>query len=250
MTTKEPASKKDKKEAIISEAQVMKFLKDHPAFFKRHPDLLSVLTPPERDLGDGVVDFQHFQLKSLQNNTRQLKNKYEGLIDFCRDNLSAQSEVHEAVLRVIRTRSLEQLLEVLAIDLPALFDLDIVRIAVESPNAETEENDMEGLYHSGIVMVAPGTIDLALNQKAVLLVDDSETFTCDRFEDIFVGGESLARSYALLKLTLEKTEYPVVLAFGIRTPGRFHSGQGVDLLMFLSQVIATHIDRYLVDLAI
>jgi uncharacterized protein YigA (DUF484 family) len=232
----------------LSDQHVVRFLEGNPDFFKRHPDLISMLTPPERSLGDAVVDFQHFQLKNLQHNAKQLEHKYHGLVDFCRDNLSAQSEVHEAVLRMVRTDGLEQLLEVLAVDLPALFDLDVVRLAVESPLAREQMQDLEGMMQSGILLVENGVIDTALLGKDIRLVDDSAAEDANGVDEIFVNAESLSRSYALLRLTLERVDYPVVLAFGVRHAGRFHAGQGMDLLIFLARVLAIQMDRYLTDL--
>lgn len=233
----------------LSDQHVLKFLKDHPDFFRRHPELMHSLTPPERSLGDAVVDFQHYQLKNLQHNAKQLEDKYHGLVDFCRDNLSAQSEIHEAVLRIIRTENLEQLLEAMVVDLPSLFDLDVVRIAVESPAAREQMQDLEGMMQSGILLVDNGMVDTALQFKDIRLVEDGDSEDGTGVEDIFAGVESLSRSYALIRLNLERVEYPILLALGVRHPGRFHPGQGMDLLFFLARVIGIYIDRFLSELS-
>lgn len=247
--TKEP-KERAANDLGLSDAHVLKFLRDHPDFFKRYPDLIGSMTPPERSLGDAVVDFQHYQLKNLQSNTKQLENKYHGLVDFCRDNLSAQSEIHEAVLRIIRAEGLEQLLEVLAVDLPSLFDLDVVRLAVESPVAREQMQDLDGMMQSGILLVDSGIVDTALQFKDIRLVEDSENEDATGADEIFTNAESLSRSYALIRLNLERVEYPILLALGVRHVGRFHTGQGMDLLLFLSRVLAINIDRYLTDLSV
>ena len=38
--------------------------------------------------------------------------------------------------------------------------------------------------------------------------------------------------------------------FGVRHKDRFHSGQGVELLRFLSQIVAFQIDTYLSEMAL
>lgn len=250
MTKKEPDKKATPPKVSLNDAHVLRYLKEHPQFLKKHPELLSLMTPPERSLGDAVVDFQHFQLKNLQQNSKQLKDQYEGLVDFCRDNLSTQAQIHEAVLRIIRARGLEQLLEVLAIDLPSLFGLDIVRLCVEGGASEVGEQDLDGLFHSGIVLVDAGAVDATLGNKDVLLVADTEAEYLPEFDEIFVNARSLGRSCAILKLPLLQVEHPAMLALGVRSIGHFHAAQGVELLVFLSHVIAAHMDRYLVDLAI
>ena len=109
----------------IGERDVLEYLRRHPDLLARHPELLATLTLPGRDLGDGIADFQQFQLKNLQASTGALKERYDGLVDFCRDNLSVQTQVHDAVLRLIRARGLSSLLEALTLDLVSLFDVDV-----------------------------------------------------------------------------------------------------------------------------
>jgi uncharacterized protein YigA (DUF484 family) len=105
--------------------------------------------------------------------------------------------------------------------------------------------------YSGIVFVAPGTIDAALgNQKNVLLVEDCTKAPPIGFEEIFSDCEALIASCALLRLEMEMVDRHVILAFGVRHKERFHPGQGIELLHFLAQIVAHQMDRYLNDLVI
>lgn len=234
----------------LSEQQVLDYLARHPDFLKKHPELLGVLTPPQRALGDGVVDFQHYQLKNLQKNASSLKTRYEGLVDFCRDNLSVQSQVHEAVLRLIRACSLEQLLEVLTIDMVSLFDLDVVRLAMESEAAEFPQSYYTEHNCSGIVFIPAGTSGALFDGKRAVLVADAEATPLPGFDLIFADCPGLIRSYAFLMLELESLPYHVLLAFGVRYPERFHPGQGLELLHFLAHIIAIRLDTFLGELSV
>jgi len=237
------------KSSDITPEQVRDFLKDHPDFLKDNPDIVADLPPPERDLGNGIIDFQHYMLKNLQKDSKALKSRYDVLIDFCRDNMSVQMQVHHATLRLIRTRNLEQLLEVLTLDLVSLFDVDVVRMAMES---ETRFDTSYGEQnYSGIVFIAPGTADAALGQKKnVLLVEDCSVNRPPGFEQIFADCEAMIASCAMLRLEMETVERNIILAFGVRHKDRFHPGQGIELLHFLAQIVAHQLDRYLNDLAI
>ncbi len=232
----------------LTDIQVLEYLRAHPQFLTKHPELLEVLSPPERDLGESVVDFQQFQLKNLQSNTKSLKEKYAGLVDFCRDNLSVQGQVHAAVLRLVRVRSLEQLLEVLTLDLLSLFDLDVVRLAVESDAAGAVDSYYSEDNFSGIVFIEPGTVDAALNGRHALLIADTSEHQFPGFERVFADCESLIESCAVLRLTLEDVPRNVLLAFGVRYKDRYHPGQGIDLLAFLADVVAHQLDTYLKDM--
>lgn len=235
------------KKSELSAEQVREFLKEHPDFLKKNADLLEGLLPPGRELGDGILDFQQYMVKNLQKDAKDLKSKYEVLIDFCRDNMSVQSQVHQAALRLVGTKNLEQLLEAVTQDLLNLFDVDVVRLAMES-DIVFDTSYGEQIY-SGIVFVEPGIVNEALGKKKnVRLCDDCTTAPPVGFEQIFADCDGLIESCALLRLNLDMVDRHIMLAFGVRHKGRFHPGQGVELLSFLAQIVAHQLDRYLDDL--
>lgn len=229
-------------EVAVTESQVR-------AYLEAHPDFLHSIPAPKRDLGEGVEDFQHYLLKNLQSNSKSLQQRYDLLVDYCRENLSAQAQVHNAVLKLIRARSIEQLLELLTVDMLSVFDLDVVRIAMESDvpfdTSYGEQN------YSGIVFVDPGTV-LALfgNQKNVLLFGDNDINPPIGFEQIFVNCEEQIESCALLRLDSEMVNKQVILAMGVRHKDRFHAGQGMELLHFFAQAVSLQLDKYLDDLTL
>ncbi|MDX2073384.1 MAG: DUF484 family protein [Alphaproteobacteria bacterium] len=233
----------------VRDEEVRTFLLAHPDFLRENIDILEAANK-ERDLGDGIVDFQSFLVRNLQKNSESLKNKYDVLVDFCRDNMSIQGQVHRAALRLIQARTLEQLLEVITQDLVSLFDVDVVRLAMESEAAEAYETYYSEHNYSGIVFVVPGTVEYAIGKKNINMIADTAKDVPVGFEQIFSDCEALIQSCALLKLELELTQRPVILAFGVRYPDRFHPGQGVELLNFLGQIVATQLDRYLHELEV
>ena len=229
-------------EMDITEVQVREYL-------EAHPDFLNNIPAPKRDLGDGVEDFQHYLLKNLQTNSKTLGQRYDALVDYCRDNLSVQAQVHSAVLKLVRARNIEQLLELLTIDMLSVFDLDVVRIAMESDvpfdTSYGEQN------YSGIVFIDPGTVDALFGEhRNVLLVGDIEEEQPIGYEQIFVNCEEQVESCALLRLDSEMVDKHIILALGVRHKDRFHAGQGMELLHFLSQVVALQLDKYLDDLTL
>lgn len=235
-----------KKSLILKDADVVAYLMAHPDFLLKHPELMEALTPPSRDLGEDVLDFQHFQLKNLQKDKGELQSKYEGLVGFCRDNLSVQKQVHEAVIRLMRVRNLRQLLEVVTLDLAALFNMDVVRLVMESVVAE----DLAPAYaedaYSGVAFIDPGTVDDVFGANgAVVLVSDAQRDVFPAFDTIFADCAELIRSCALVRLPEDELEQPVLLAFGTRSPEQFDPTQGIELLLFLGSVLALQLEKYL-----
>ncbi|MEQ1789972.1 MAG: DUF484 family protein [Rickettsiales bacterium] len=237
------------KDVDITEDQVREYLEAHPDFM---PEFLNNISAPIRDLGDGVVDFQHHLLKNLQNNSKSLGQRYDLLVDYCRENLSAQVQVHSAVLKVMQARSIEQLLELLSVDMLSVFNLDVVRIAMES-DVPFDASYGEKNY-SGIVFVSAGTVDALFSnggsQRNVLLVGDAQINQPIGFEQIFVNCDEQVQSCALLRLNSEMVDKHVILALGVRHKERYHTGQGTELLHFFAQTVALQLDKYLDDLTL
>ncbi|MCE2926657.1 MAG: DUF484 family protein [Rickettsiales bacterium] len=233
----------------LSEADIRAYLKAHPEFLKANPDIMHDIAPPTRDLGDGVIDFQQFMVKNLQSTSRDLQSKYDLLVEYCRDNLSSQQQVHEAALKLVRARNIEQLLEIIALDLVSLFNVDVVRLAMESDiQVDTSYGESD---FSGIVFIAPGTCDAALGKgKRVKLVADCAKQAPAGFDEFFADCDTMIASCALLKLDLDSIDRQVMLAFGVRHKDRFHPGQGIELLNFLAQVVAYQLDRYLDEMTV
>ena len=233
--------------SAISAEEVKAFLLDNPDFLRENIDVLEAANK-ERDLGNGVLDFQSFLVKNLQKNSEVIKNKYDVLVDFCRDNMSVQGQVHRAVLRLIRTKALDQLIEVITQDLVSLFDVDVVRLAMESESTDNYSGFYADDNYSGIVFVVPGTVDYAIGNRQIAMIADTAKDVPIGFEQIFSDCDKMIQSCALLKLNLEMTRRNVILAFGVRYPDRFHAGQGSELLTFLATIVAHQLDKYLHEL--
>lgn len=235
--------------ATLNADDVRAYLKKHPDFLKNNLDIVAEVSPPEQDLGTGIVDFQHYLVKNLQKDSKDLKSRYDVLIDFCRDNMSVQQQVHKAALSLMRARSIEQLLEVVTIDLVNLFNVDVVRLAMESEAATLYELQYNEQNYSGIVFIDPHTVEAALGKKKnIRLVEDCDKKPPPGFDQIFADCANLIESCALLRLEMQQVDRPVILAFGVRHKNHFHPGQGIELLNFLAQIVAHQLDIYLHEL--
>ena len=226
---------------------VIEYLRNTPQFLAEHPELFEVLVPPEQQHGRGVIDFQYYAIDNLRRGMRKMKDRFQGLVVSARENLSVQQQVQRAVISTIGARTLEELLEVLTADLVRWFDVDIVRLAMES--------DMAGLYetyyhednYSGICFVPNGTANAVLLGESVRLIGDTQGEPPIGFEMVFADCSSLVRSCALVRLELPTIKRPAILAFGVRHTDRFHPHQSGELLAFLGEVMSIVLDRCLVE---
>ncbi len=226
----------------LSEAQVIGFLREHPNILQRHPQLLAILLSPERafedEAADGgeVVDLQSAMLERMRDELSRLETQSTDLIDASRANLQSQNRIHAAVLALLKARSVDHLVELLTIDLAELLHVDAVSLCLEGGTVPPSTNH-------GVRVVPVGTIDrIVEGARAVTLEENVEG---DR--RIFGEAAGLVRSQALLRLSVREEAPRALLAMGSRDPGRFHQGQGTELLGFLAAIME-HCIRTWLDL--
>jgi uncharacterized protein YigA (DUF484 family) len=230
----------------LTKQEVAEYLHRHPNFFKDYAELFETMSPPPVDHGGNVVDLRQHMVGKLQTGIQSLKSKYEGLITSSRDNMSTLHQVHEGVLALIRAPGLEQLLERIIMDLPALFGVDIVRLGLESDAGEFYENNFGEQNASGVAILERGLTDKAMGKgRSILLVADTSKQFISGFEQIFADCSGIVESCALLRMCLPSTQRNVLLAFGVRIKNHFHEGQGTEMLSFLAQIVEHRLDECL-----
>jgi uncharacterized protein YigA (DUF484 family) len=213
--------------ARVTAAQVVEYLRRHPTFLMRHPELLDGQSVPGRRSGEGVVDLQQFMVERLRRDLTRLRGLQDELLANSRDNLSTQDRIHKATLALLGAESFEQLIEIVTTDLAVLLDVDVVVLCVEATGNEMPRSI------EGVQLLPAGTVDGLLGPgRDVLLRDES-----DGDEIVYGPASGLIRSDALLRLDLERNVPPGLLGFGTRHPGYFNIGQGTELLTFLAHVL-------------
>lgn len=214
--------------------EVLRYLSDNPDFLTAHPDLLTVLTPPIHRRGEGVVDMQSYMIGRLQKQVSALRSEQRELIAASRGNMASQARVHSAALALLEARTLEHLIEVVATDLANLLDVDVVTLCVESDSAG-------GAGADGVFAIPAGRVDELLGEgHDVAFQGDG-----DAEPGLFDAAAPLVKSSALVRLRINGTSPPAVLALGSRERGRFHPGQGTEPLCFLGRVVARCLREWL-----
>jgi hypothetical protein len=218
-------------------AQVVAYLRRHPDFLARHPELLDLQLSPGRHGGEGIVDLQQFMVERLRGEINKLRNDQDEILANTRDNLSTQERIHKAVVELLEAESFEQFIDIITGDLGLLLEVDVVSLCVE-----LSDHTAKRPRHEGIQFLPRGAVDRLIGgrDKYVLLRDESVGDP-----EIFGAGAELVRSDALLRLTISSHAPAGLIAFGARHPGYFHAGQGTELMSFLGKVIEFGIRTWL-----
>ena len=220
----------------IGGREVIAYLRRHPDFLDRHPEALRLLGAPTREIGEDVVDFQHFQIERLRRDLARVNLEHRTLIAASRGNLASQGRVHKAVIAILGAPSFEQLLQTVTTDLAVLLDVDVVTIGVESSAAPAGRLSLHGIQ-----LLKAGTVDALLGpERTALLRIDAPGEAA-----LFAAAAGLVRSQALLRLTFGRGAPVGLLCIGTRQPGRFHPGLGTEGLSFLARALGITIAQWL-----
>ena len=233
-TTKPGGAPSGTRPEKVTAAAVVAYLRAHPKFLARHPELFADLTPPAHRNGRNVLDMQSFIIDRLQSQIDEGRDREGELVSACRGNLSSQGRIHAAVLALMEARSLEELIETVTTDLANLLDVDVASLCVEASEADQLRAEGPAQGVAGIFMLEPGEVDARLGAERDCLLRGN--IIADG--RLFGGGASLVAAEALVRLQFGKEGPSGLLALGSRDSERFHLGQGTELLSFLAAVLA------------
>ena len=216
--------------------EVVAYLREHPDFLDRHPEVLRSLRAPARQIGDDVLDFQHFMLERLRRDFARLQDERKALIATSRGNLASQCRVHKAVLAMMRAASFEHLLQIVTTDLAVLIDVDVITLGVESSATSTARLPLPGIH-----LLRSGTVDKLLGpSRDVLLCTDIHGDS-----SLFGEAAALVRSQALLRLSFSSSAPVGLMCIGTRRVDTFRPGLGTELLTFLARTFEITIAQWL-----
>ena len=224
-------------EALPDEDQVIAYLRRHPDFLSRHPQLMLLLTPPSRwTSADGVVDMQVYLIESLRQELQQTKDSADQILHTSRSNMAIQTRTHQAVVELLDTQSVAELARVVAENLPQLLDVDVVTL-----NFEPGQLADRHLIVPGIRRLKKGEVNRMLGGmgQTCVLYDDKPGET-----KLFGNFAASVWSSALFRLPCGDGGPVGVMALGSHHTKTFHAGQGTELLGFLAHVIGSHIRRF------
>ncbi|HYB09612.1 MAG TPA: DUF484 family protein [Alphaproteobacteria bacterium] len=220
----------------LNAAQVLDFLRAHPDFLGKYAEVLAPLLSPERSSGDHVVDLQRFMVERLKARSRELEDEREQMVGLARLNLKSQTRVHRAVLALMSAQSFEHLIQAVTIDLPVFLGLDLASLCIETTGAAPTHKQT-----AGVRVIDAGAVDRLLGPARDMLLRPKVRGDAA----LFGAGATLVRSDALLRLKIGPSAPAGLLALASRKDGRFHPGQGTELLSFLARSIELSIRTWL-----
>ncbi len=213
---------------VLSDEDVLNWLKANPKFLSRNPDAVEFLVPPtRRDNDRKVADFQSYMIKRLKDDREDVLQSARDIVATSRANMNNQTRIHNAILMLLEAAHFDDFIHTMTMDIAAMLDVDIISLVVEINDDIVPRIDL-----TGVRMVNPGMIDHLLKKQTMTL----ESHINGR-EELYGGGAGLVKSQVLMRLHIAPGTPSALLAFGSRNPDMFQPGMGTEQIAFLGGVI-------------
>ena len=223
-------------ELPLEEKTVADYLRDNPEFFQNNASLLASLQIPHA-VGP-AVSLVEYQVRVLRDQNSQLKRKLMDLVHVARDNNRLNERMHQLTLGLIKSHSLEALLDTLRENLLGEFKADTVIMRLSGmAEALTRE--------CGVDLYDPEAPEL---QHFETFLKTSRP-QCGRFKPeqlqyLFGDQAQAIESVALIPLGHHSKHG--LLAIGSQEASRFHPGMGTLFLTHLGELmdllLTAHLD--------
>ena len=213
---------------MMTDDDVLSYLKANPKFLSRNPEATEYLVPPTRKDNDRkVADFQPYMIKRLKDDREDIIQSAREIVETSRANMNTQSRIQHAVLLLLEATNFQDFIHTITMDFASLLDVDIVSLVIESDDGFIPQIDM-----TGVRIVGAGTIDLLTKGHNIVMGP-----AINGLDELYGGGASLVKSQLLLRLRIAEHLPGVMVAFGSRNPQAFQPGMATDHIGFLGHVV-------------
>ncbi len=221
-------AQKDTDAPKLNEREVVAYLKAHPDFLTRHPDLLEAIEM--RHKAGSAVSLIERQVDVLRAKNQRLEDKLERLLTAAHDNEKRAENVQRLARTLMRAPSLAAVTVGLAKCMREDFGIEETFIGLSS--TQYKRHDIDGL-----VSVEPdGKIARAFENFFRTRLIECGPLAADKAKLLFPKAESLPASAAIIPL--EKEKHLGMIALGAVDPERFQPRQGKLFLEMTAELVA------------
>ncbi len=212
----------NKNDKSSAEELVIQYLKKNKNLFLDHPELLDMLNLPNQNKGSGkIIDLSSYRSKKIKKNYDQLKIQMREILKAGSSHITSQKRVLRTSLKVLNTKSLTKLIDVIVNDLASLLACDTVNCFFTN----------NALKHAGLSQIDNKIATSYFRDKPQTNLNQNP-----RGIPLFFPNKSkMIKSYILLKIIYGSDRF--IVAMGSKDINKFTKDQRVDLIEYLIQVI-------------
>ena len=212
----------DKKKKSTAEELVIEYLKKNNDLFVHHPDLLEKLEFPVQLKGSNkIIDLNAYRSKKIKDDYESLKKHMTNMLKTGSSNLMSQKRILKSSIKILKTKTITNLINVIINDLHNLLSCDIIKCFFTSNR----------IKHNGINKIGNKVVlKYFLNKNKTYLKQDP-----DGIPLFFSNKSKIVKSYILLKIAYDQENF--IIAMGSKNKNKFTKDQEVDLIEYLIQVM-------------
>lgn len=209
----------------MDRAMVRQMLMKNPDWVREDSELMSHLAA---STADGVADLGFVVREKLLDEVRALKQREQAIADHARNNLALLARTQAFVLSLMECADADELDYKLAWEAPAALGVEKARLFLEGATP----------------MIVSEAIHACGEGLADELLGDENDFTggCSPRTSRTLYGEDMG-SHALCRITAGGRTG--LLALAATEPDQFFTGQGTEILNFVSRAVERLMDRWL-----
>lgn len=213
---------------VLSEESVAEYLREHPEFFSRHPELVAELTVPH---GSGeAVSLVEKQVSVLREQNEEVRKRLHELIEIARQNEELARRMHQLSLTLMDAAEPGEIFKTLYDNLRRNFHADhvIVRLFAEPAFVDS---------YAGEEFAGSDIPELALF-RSIIAKRMPLSGRLKRQQQVFLFGDSGDDIASAVMVPLHAPDWGGILAIGSRDADRFQEGMGVELLANLGEILS------------
>lgn len=227
----EVSAPKETGAAKLNERELVAYLKAHPDFLARHPDLLESIELKHR--AGSAVSLIEKQVEMLRAKNQRLEDRLERLLEAARDNERRQDHVHRLARTLIRAPSLASVAAGLVKCMREDFDIDESLIGISASHYKRHDID-------GVVPVEnEGKLARAFENFFRTRLIECGPIAPEKAKLLFPKATQPILSAAIVPL--EKEKALGFVALGSREAERFQPRQGRMFLELTAELLAAAI---------
>jgi len=221
---------------IEFEHEMVRYLRDHPAFFEAHQDVLAGMLLSHES--GSAVSLIERQVQILREQKEELKTKLKKLINTAQTNEKLNTNINTLILELLDASSLEGVLNIVEQRIRTDFEADAIVVKLLASGSDVLKEHVE--------LTAWQQPALVIGEKVMTAREPMcGTFSSEQMQALFNDADvQSAGIVPLVKAENSKNCYGII-AIGSYDPQRFSADMGTIFLSLLGQILTRILKSHL-----
>ena len=218
------------------EHEMVRYLRDHPAFFEAHQDVLAGMIL-SHETGSAVSLIER-QVQILREQKEEQKRKLQNLISAAQNNEKLNNNVNALILALLDASSLNDVLSITEQRIRADFEADaiVIKLLASGDDVLKEHAELTAWQQPALV----------IGEKVMTAREPMcGSFNSEQMQALFDDAD--IQSAGIVPLVKDKNSKNCygIIAIGSYDPQRFRADMGTLFLSLLGQVLTRILQRHL-----